>query len=150
MRKCHYEILDIDASASVADIRKAYRKKALELHPDKNMDRVAQATAAFALVQEAHEVLSDPAERSWYDAHKEAILSGRSTSDGIYYSGTDAAALMTFFSSGVWTSYGWYSKSCWLPSRHAFSKSQDLLINRLNMQRRLPEWLLYRFQRSLS
>lgn len=57
-------------------IRKAYRRKALELHPDKNIDNVDYATARFAEVQTAYEILSDPQERAWYDSHKDAILHG--------------------------------------------------------------------------
>lgn len=57
-------------------IRKAYRKKALELHPDRNLNDVENATEKFALVQTAYEILSDPQERAWYDSHRDAILSG--------------------------------------------------------------------------
>lgn len=55
-------------------IKKAYRKKALELHPDRNYGNVEAATKQFADVQSAYEVLSDPQERAWYDSHRDAIL----------------------------------------------------------------------------
>jgi DnaJ family protein A protein 5 len=57
-------------------IKKAYRRKALELHPDRNYGDVENATAKFAEVQSAYEVLSDPQERAWYDSHRESILRG--------------------------------------------------------------------------
>ena len=57
-------------------IKKAYRKKALELHPDRNYGDVDKATQRFAEVQAAYEVLSDPQERAWYDSHRDAILRG--------------------------------------------------------------------------
>jgi DnaJ homolog subfamily A member 5 len=57
-------------------IKKAYRKKALELHPDRNYGNVESATSKFAEVQAAYEVLSDPQERAWYDSHRETILRG--------------------------------------------------------------------------
>lgn len=57
-------------------IKKAYRRKALELHPDRNFDNVAVATQKFAEVQTAYEILSDPQERAWYDSHRESILRG--------------------------------------------------------------------------
>lgn len=57
-------------------IKKAYRKRALELHPDRNLADTENATRRFAEVQAAYEVLSDPQERSWYDSHREAILRG--------------------------------------------------------------------------
>lgn len=58
-------------------IKKAYRKKALELHPDRNIGDTENATQRFAEVQAAYEVLSDPQERAWYDSHREAILRGQ-------------------------------------------------------------------------
>lgn len=57
-------------------IKKAYRKRALELHPDRNFGDVDNATRKFAEVQSAYEVLSDPQERGWYDSHSDAILRG--------------------------------------------------------------------------
>lgn len=58
-------------------IKKAYRKKALELHPDRNFNDVEAATRKFADVQAAYDILSDPQERAWYDSHRESILSGQ-------------------------------------------------------------------------
>ena len=57
-------------------IKKAYRRKALELHPDRNYGDVENATIKFAEVQSAYEVLSDPQERAWYDSHRDSILRG--------------------------------------------------------------------------
>ena len=55
-------------------IKKAYRKKALEFHPDRNYGNAEATTKKFADVQSAYEVLSDPQERAWYDSHRDAIL----------------------------------------------------------------------------
>lgn len=60
-------------------VKKAYRRKALELHPDRNYGDAENATRRFAEIQSAYEILSDPQERAWYDSHREAILRG---SDG--------------------------------------------------------------------
>ncbi len=57
-------------------IRRAYKRKALELHPDRNFNDVENATRRFAEVQTAYEIISDPQERAWYDSHRDAILSG--------------------------------------------------------------------------
>ena len=72
----YYELLGLDFQATDDEIKKAYRKKALELHPDRNYGDVEQATQRFAEVQSAYEVLSDPPERAWYDSHRDAILRG--------------------------------------------------------------------------
>ncbi|KAH6724623.1 hypothetical protein BKA61DRAFT_33312 [Leptodontidium sp. MPI-SDFR-AT-0119] len=77
-KKCYYEVLGVDRHATDEEIKKAYRRKALELHPDRNFGDVENATAKFAEVQSANEVLSDPQERAWYDAHRESILRGGS------------------------------------------------------------------------
>lgn len=55
----YYEILDVPRSASADDIKKAYRRKALQWHPDKNPDNKEFAEKKFKEVAEAYEVLSD-------------------------------------------------------------------------------------------
>ncbi|KAK7752106.1 hypothetical protein SLS62_005849 [Diatrype stigma] len=82
----YYELLGVDSHAGDDEIKKAYRKKALELHPDRNYGDVERATQRFAEVQAAYEVLSDPQERAWYDSHHDAILRGDDPTDA------DAAA----------------------------------------------------------
>lgn len=74
MKTCYYELLDVEFTATDSELKKAYRKKALLLHPDKNPHDVEGANARFALVRAAYEVLSDPQERAWYDNHKSEIL----------------------------------------------------------------------------
>lgn len=64
-----YRILQVDATADDATIRKQYRKLAFSLHPDKNC--FAGAEAAFKLVAEAHTVLCDRTKRSHYDIKRQ-------------------------------------------------------------------------------
>ncbi|EPQ58749.1 hypothetical protein GLOTRDRAFT_35434, partial [Gloeophyllum trabeum ATCC 11539] len=66
----YYDLLEVPEDASEADLKKAYRKKALRLHPDKGGD-----PELFKEVTHAYEVLSDPQKRSIYDARGEAGLS---------------------------------------------------------------------------
>ncbi|MBE7182237.1 MAG: DnaJ domain-containing protein, partial [Terriglobus roseus] len=76
VKTSYYELLSIDRQATDEDIKRAYRRKALELHPDRNYGREEDATKLFAEVQAAYEVLSDAQERAWYDAHEAEILRG--------------------------------------------------------------------------
>ncbi|KAF2129812.1 meiotically up-regulated gene 185 protein-like protein [Dothidotthia symphoricarpi CBS 119687] len=76
VKTSYYELLGVERTATQDEIKKAYRRKALELHPDRNYGDVERTTALFADIQSAHEVLSDEQERAWYDAHEGDILRG--------------------------------------------------------------------------
>ena len=73
MKKDYYEILGIDKSASAEQIKKAYRKKAIEFHPDKNPGN-KEAEENFKLAAEAYEVLSDPDKKARYDQYGHAAF----------------------------------------------------------------------------
>lgn len=60
-----YEVLGISKSASAAEVKAAYRKLALEWHPDRN--RAANANEKFKEINEAYAVLSDPKKKEAYD-----------------------------------------------------------------------------------
>ena len=66
-KKDYYEVLGLTKDASVADIKKAYRKLALQWHPDKNLERKEEAEKKFKEIGEAYMVLSDPKKRQQYD-----------------------------------------------------------------------------------
>jgi len=76
VKTSYYDLLSIERQATEDEIKKAYRRKALELHPDRNYGNEEHATKVFAEVQAAYQVLSDPQERAWYDSHESAILRG--------------------------------------------------------------------------
>lgn len=66
MAKNYYDILGVDRSASIEEIKKAFRRLARETHPDANPNDPA-AEAQFKLAAEAYEVLSNPERRRRYD-----------------------------------------------------------------------------------
>jgi molecular chaperone DnaJ len=75
MKVDYYEVLKISKSATAAEIKKAYRKKALKYHPDKNPgDKVAEEK--FKQAAEAYEVLSDPDKKARYDQFGHAAFEG--------------------------------------------------------------------------
>jgi len=83
----YYEILSVDPDCSEDDLKKAYRKLALLWHPDKhaNEDTEKQnlATETFKRIQNAYSVLSDAADRSWYDRHKNDVTGDGEESIGL-------------------------------------------------------------------
>ena len=71
----YYEILGISRSASASEIKKAYRKKAIKYHPDKNQGD-ASAEAKFKDAAEAYEILSDQNKKARYDQYGHAAFEG--------------------------------------------------------------------------
>ena len=63
----YYKILGVTKTASEEEIKKAYRAKALQYHPDKNQGNAA-AEEMFKKINEAYSVLSDPTKRAQYDS----------------------------------------------------------------------------------
>lgn len=70
--KDYYAVLGVAANVALSDIKSAYRKKASQLHPDKNASE--DAPAKFREVQEAYEILSDLNKRNVYDENRRRSL----------------------------------------------------------------------------
>ncbi|EPS67312.1 hypothetical protein M569_07463, partial [Genlisea aurea] len=67
----YYDVLGVNSNSSDDEIRRAYRKLAMQWHPDKwskNPSRLVDAKQKFQQIQEAYSVLSDKTKRSLYDA----------------------------------------------------------------------------------
>jgi len=75
MKEDFYDILGISKSATAAEIKKAYRKKAIEYHPDKNPGD-SKAEELFKKSAEAYEVLSDPNKKAKYDQYGHQAFEG--------------------------------------------------------------------------
>mmetsp|Transcript_14114 Transcript_14114/g.16273 ORF Transcript_14114/g.16273 Transcript_14114/m.16273 type:complete len:236 (-) Transcript_14114:201-908(-) len=68
-KKDLYAELGLPRTCSQEEIKKAYKKLALQWHPDKNQDRVEEATAKFQMISEAYAILSDDQKRARYDKY---------------------------------------------------------------------------------
>lgn len=79
----YYKTLEIPRTATIADIKKAYRRLALKWHPDKNQEGKDEAEKRFKEISEAYEVLSDEKKRRIYDQYgKEGLVNrGRRAND---------------------------------------------------------------------
>ncbi|KAF5750369.1 hypothetical protein HS088_TW03G00705 [Tripterygium wilfordii] len=66
-RKDWYKILGVSKTSSISDIKRAYKKLALQWHPDKNVDNREEAEAKFREIAAAYEVLGDEEKRTRYD-----------------------------------------------------------------------------------
>lgn len=75
MKKDFYEILGITKNATPEEIKKAYRKKAIEFHPDKNPGN-KEAEENFKTAAEAYEILSDPSKKAKYDQYGHQAFDG--------------------------------------------------------------------------
>ena len=81
-RRDFYKILGIQKSANTNQIKKAYRKLAKELHPDRNKEEPEKASAQFQDLGAAYETLSDPEKRELYDRCGEECVSKEGAGGG--------------------------------------------------------------------
>jgi molecular chaperone DnaJ len=98
----YYDILGVRKGVGEEDIRKAFRKKAMEFHPDRN--KSANAEEKFKEINEAYQVLSDSNKRAQYDQFGKSGVSGNGGSgqpfDGFEGFGGFGDIFDSFFGSG--------------------------------------------------
>lgn len=92
----YYELLEVEQNDSADVIRRAYRRLALQLHPDKNPGREEEAKKKFIRLQEAYDVLIDDHERAWYDNNRERLMYGAEEEE----EDDDVDAKCRYFKSG--------------------------------------------------
>lgn len=76
MSQDYYELLGVSRTASPDDIKKAFRKLAMQHHPDRNQGNKAEAEKKFKELNHAHDVLKDPDKRAAYDRYGAAAFEG--------------------------------------------------------------------------
>ncbi len=87
-KRDYYEILDVSRDADAGQIKRAYRKKAVQFHPDKNPDDPT-AAEKFREATEAYEVLKDSQKRAQYDRFGHAASEGGFGGGGAGFQGVD-------------------------------------------------------------
>lgn len=80
-KRDYYEVLGVEKNASADEIKKAYRKKAIQYHPDRNPGD-KEAEEKFKEAAEAYDVLSNPDKRARYDQFGHAGMSGAAGNGG--------------------------------------------------------------------
>ena len=97
MAQDYYQILGVDKKASAEDLKKAYRKLAMQYHPDKNKDDKT-AEAKFKEVNEAYDVLKDEQKRAAYDRFGKSAFDGSMGGGGFNPGGMGGAGFGGAFS----------------------------------------------------
>ena len=116
MPRDYYEVLGVGRDAGDAEVKKAFRRLARELHPDVN-DHDPEAEEKFKQAAEAYEVLSDPERRRVYDAYGHEGLRGGGFPGGGAAFGSVEEIFQAFFGGG---GFGF-------EVRHGPMRGQDLL-----------------------
>ena len=100
-KRDYYEVLDVDRTATIDQIKRAYRKKAMQFHPDRNPDD-REAETRFKECAEAYEVLADPGKRQRYDRFGHEGLRGAGVHD---FSHMDVGDIFSIFED-LFTEFG--------------------------------------------
>ncbi|KXJ92195.1 hypothetical protein Micbo1qcDRAFT_233495 [Microdochium bolleyi] len=79
----YYADLELSPTASADEIKKQYRKLAMKWHPDRNPGREADVSPRFQLIQSAHEILSDEAQKRQYDEARGSVKGRYTGASGV-------------------------------------------------------------------
>jgi molecular chaperone DnaJ len=121
-KRDYYEILGIGKDASPEEIKKAFRKLAFELHPDRNKNSGSEEK--FKEISEAYGVLSDPEKKQKYDAYGHAGISGAYSQEDIFrgadfsgFGGDMEDILRQFFGGAFGGGFGGFQRQRGGPQR---------------------------------
>lgn len=131
MARDYYGLLGVSRNASDAEIKRAYRKLARELHPDVNPDEEAQAR--FKEISVAYEVLSDPEKRRIVDMGGDPMESAGMSANGFPGFGGLGDVFEAFFGGGFGSGFGGGSTSRG-PAGRVRPGSDSLLRMRLDLE----------------
>ena len=126
-KRDYYEVLEVSKTATVEEIKKAYRKKAIQFHPDKNPGD-KQAEENFKEAAEAYDVLSDPQKRQRYDQFGHAGVGGASQGGGFGGAGMSMEDIFSQFGDIFGGGFGGFSSSS-RGTRRNVNRGSDLRIN---------------------
>ncbi len=122
-KRDYYEVLGVDRNASANDIKKAYRKLAIQYHPDKNPDN-KEAEEKFKEAAEAYSVLSDPDKKARYDQFGFEGVNGAGGAGGFGGAGMDINDIFSMFGDifggrgGFGGGFGGFGGSSAGPAKH--------------------------------
>lgn len=134
-KRDYYEVLGVEKNASANDIKKAYRKLAIQYHPDKNPDD-KKAEEKFKEAAEAYSVLSDPDKRARYDQFGHEGLGG-AAGGGFNGAGMDMNDIFSMFGDifggrGGFSGFGGFGGGSAGPQK--FRGSDQRVKVKLNLQ----------------
>jgi len=95
-KRDYYEVLGVSKGATAVEIKKAYRKRAIQFHPDKNPDN-KEAEEKFKEAAEAYEILSNADKKSRYDQYGHAGMSGAAGGGGFGGGGMNMDDIFSHF-----------------------------------------------------